>query len=265
MQTYEHLEVVQDEKILWVTLNRPESANAFSIPMLKNLVTVFKWAQEEESVQVVILTGKGKFFCAGGDVKDMQEKKGLFAGEPQELEKTYRDIVHPVAKTMLNFTKPLIAMVNGPAVGAGLDLLCACDMRIASQNAIFGETFVKIGLLSGFGGAYLLSKIVGLSKAKEMAFTGKIYKAEEAFDMGLILKICSEALLKERTRDMAMLIAGQAPLAVQATKKAFLSLQNFDQHLEKVGTLQAQLHGTLDHAEGVLSFLEKRPPHFHGK
>ena len=145
-QGLKEIECKQEEQTLWITLNRPENSNAFTSLMIEELVSTLYQADEDNSVRSIVITGKGKHFCAGGDVKDMQNKKGMFAGESNELRERYKRGIQKIPLCMNSLSTPVIAMVNGAAIGAGLDLACMCDLRIAADKAIFGETFAKLAI-----------------------------------------------------------------------------------------------------------------------
>ena len=261
------LRYAQDGHIATITLDRPTSSNAYSMEMIASIERAFDQAQHDPEVRVVILTGSGKSFSAGGDVKAMRDKSGMFEGGPGALRNRYLADIHRVPKRLDRFDKPVVAAINGHAIGAGLDLTCMCDIRIAARGARFGSTFVKLGLVPGDGGAFLLSRVVGFPKALELMLTGRLMDCDEAEQMGLLHAVTEPEALMERARDKARQIAGNAPMAVQLTRRACYAAQHMtlDQALEAAATYQGIAQNTSDHAEGVEAMVAKRPPRFEGR
>lgn len=217
---YSDLIVEVDSSLLWVTLNRPQYSNAFSDQMIIDLCRLLREADWDDDVRVIILTGAGKNFCAGGDVKAMEEKTGMFAGDPEELRRRYTKGIQQIPITIESLHTPIIAMVNGAAIGAGCDLACMCDMRIGCRHSRFGETFAKLALVPGDGGAFFLQRVVGYAKAMELSLTGRVVTAEEALALGLLNTLVEEASLKEETEKIAQMISGNSPVAVSMIKKS---------------------------------------------
>jgi 2-(1,2-epoxy-1,2-dihydrophenyl)acetyl-CoA isomerase len=248
----------------WITLNRPEASNAYSTEMVQSLVQVLKEADRDESVRCIVITGAGKNFCAGGDVKAMLNKTGMFAGESNQLKETYESGIQQIPLTLSQMKTPVIAMVNGAAVGAGCDLSAMCDMRIASTEASFAETFAKVGLVPGDGGAYFLTRLVGFGKAMEMFLTCKTYSALEAKDMGLVNEVVLPEKLKSTTEDLVSKLTALPPIALQMTKKAMNHSYRSDlnSHLELMSSLQGITQRSSDHFRAVESLLSKTTPTF---
>ncbi len=196
------LDYEQDDGIALVTMNRPAERNALThFSQFQEFVDLCERLRDDLSVRALILTGRGPAFCAGGNIKDMQDRSGIFAGSPAELRDNYRKGVQRVPLALYHLEVPTIAAVNGPAIGAGCDLVCMCDIRIASDRATFAESFVKLGLIPGDGDAWLLQRAVGLSKACEMSFTGDAIDACEALACGLIWRVvAADSLLEEAAR-----------------------------------------------------------------
>ena len=253
-----------ENNTLWITLNRPEASNAFSIEMIEELVSTLYKADSESLVRSIVITGAGKHFCAGGDIKDMENKAGMFAGEANELRERYKHGIQRIPICMESLSKPVIAMVNGAAIGAGLDLACMCDMRIASDNAVFGETFVKLGLIPGDGGSYFLQRIVGFAKAMELTLTGNVIKSDEAIKIGLVNDVCEISALEQKTQELVLKINANAPIAVQMAKRAII--HGYRNHLASQLDLLASYQGisqrTNDHFEALKSFQNKSKPDF---
>jgi len=247
-----------------VTLDRPEARNAYSVAMIDSLVRALDQLEDDDDVRVVILTGADPAFSAGGDLKAMRERTGMFAGDGSRLRVAYQRHIHRVPKRLLAFDKPVIAAINGPAIGAGLDLACMCDLRIASDKARFGSTFVKVGLVPGDGGAYWLSRAVGHAKAAEMVLTGDILDAEDARHIGLVTDHVPHDDLLEAAGALAARIAANAPLAVRLSKQALARSWDLsaEQALELAATYQGIVQVSDDHTEGVEAILGRRKPDF---
>ena len=176
----------KNDHIAKITLNRPESSNALDEEMIEELTSALTDLDIDNNIRCILLTGAGKHFCAGGDVKKMLNKEGMFAGEPNELRERYKRGIQQIPLTFERLSTPVVAVVNGAAIGAGLDLACMCDIRVSSTRAKFGETFAKLGLIPGDGGMWFLQRVVGYSKAVEMTLTANIYDSEEALKMNLV-------------------------------------------------------------------------------
>jgi enoyl-CoA hydratase/carnithine racemase len=197
----------------------------------------------------------------------MLDKTGMFAGEPFELRSRYLDGIQRVPRRIARFEKPLIAAINGAAIGAGLDLACLCDIRIAVETAQLGSTFVKLGLVPGDGGAFLLSRAIGFPRALELMLTGRLIDTAEAERIGLLHAIAPSGQLLESAFAQAELIAHNAPLAVRLTKVAAYQAQHMmlEQALDAAATYQGVVQNSADHLEGVRALLEKREPRFEGR
>jgi 2-(1,2-epoxy-1,2-dihydrophenyl)acetyl-CoA isomerase len=221
----------------------------------------------DRSVRCVILTGAGSAFSAGGNVKAMQKREGPFGGGGAHIADGYRRGIHQIVKSLWGLEVPAIAAVNGPAIGLGNDVACLCDMRIASEKAIFGATFLKIGLIPGDGGAWLLPRIIGGARAAELLFTGKTISAGEALGWGLVSQVVSDDKLLETAHDMAHHVAGQNAEALRAAKRLMRHGQNssFETLMEMSANAQALMHLSEDHNEAVSAMLEKRPAEYQDK
>ena len=215
----------------------------------------------DPGVRAVILTGAGTAFSAGGDLKQMQE---MFDHSPQQLRDWYRSGVQRLALAVYNLEVPVIAAVNGPAIGAGCDLTTMCDIRIASDQASFAESFVKVGLIPGDGGAWLLPRVVGKSMAAELSFTGRTIDAQEALRIGLVSRVVAHDKLLAQARELAGQIAQNPGGALRMSKKLLREgeTSRFDTLLELSAGLQALAHKTPQHEEAVNAFVEKRKPDF---
>lgn len=237
------------DSILTITLNRPDSHNAFTSQMIIDLCSNLKTANFDNEVKVIILTGAGKSFCAGGDVKAMIDKSGMFAGESSELMQNYQAGIQQIPLTIESLQKPIIAKVNGAAIGAGCDLAAMCDIRIGSKFSKFGETFSKLNLVPGDGGTYFLPRVIGYAKAMEMYLTGRIYSAEEAFSMGLLNQIVDVEQLTDVTQSMAKEISSNGYPAITMIKKAMKLnfLKDLQTSLDMLGSFQGITQRTDEH------------------
>jgi 2-(1,2-epoxy-1,2-dihydrophenyl)acetyl-CoA isomerase len=265
-QSYVHILVKDDAPLLWITLNRPKQSNAFSDEMITELCHLLRNADWDDEVRVIILTGAGKTFCAGGDVKAMEEKTGMFAGDPEELRRRYTRGIQQIPLTIEALHTPIIAMVNGAAIGAGFDLACMCDIRVGCNQSRFGETFAKLALVPGVGGTFFLQRIVGFAKAMELSLTGRIVSADEAFALGLLNSLVDANELKAETEKLAQSISANSPVAVSMIKKAIRHARTAEisGHLDLLAAFQGITQRTEDHFEGVKALKEKRAPRFKG-
>ncbi len=265
-EKYADLLVEEDPPLLWITLDRPRNSNALSDEMITSLCHLLREADWDDDVRVIILTGAGKSFCAGGDVKAMEEKTGMFAGDPEGLRRRYTKGIQQIPLTIEALHTPIVAMVNGAAIGAGCDLACMCDIRVGCQYSRFGETFVKLALVPGDGGTFFLQRVVGFAKAMELSLTGRIVSADEALALGLLNHLVKAEALKEKTEKLARSIAANSPIAVSMIKKAIRQARTAEisGHLDLLAALQGITQRTEDHFEGVRALKEKRQPRFKG-
>jgi enoyl-CoA hydratase/carnithine racemase len=215
----------------------------------------------------VILTAEGNVFSSGGNLQDMRGRKGMFAGSPEQIAEQYRVGIQRIPRALWNLDVPAIAAVNGPAIGAGCDLACMCDIRIASEQAIFAESFVRVGIVAGDGGSWLLPRIVGHSRAAEMAFTGDPISAEEAKAIGLVSRVVPHDQLLSVSYELANRIAENPPHVLRWTKRLLREsqLSGFETILTMAASYQALAHQTEDHAEAVEALMQKRRPVFRGR
>lgn len=250
-----------------ITLNREQARNAYSDEMVDSLCRALDRAQHDPDVRCVVLTGAGTAFSAGGDLKAMRDKTGMFEGGPVELRRRYIEGIQRVPKRILAFEKPIVAAVNGAAIGAGLDLACMCDVRIASERAKFGSTFVRVGLVPGDGGSYFLARIVGYARALELILTARVIKAEHALAIGLVSEVVPDTEVVSRATQVAEEIASNSPLAVALAKRATVSAWDMDARtsLELAASYQGMVQNTEDHLEAVEAMLDKRTPVFKGR
>jgi 2-(1,2-epoxy-1,2-dihydrophenyl)acetyl-CoA isomerase len=252
------------EHVLWISLNRPDASNAFTLTMIDELLITLEKADVDSNIRCIILTGEGKHFCAGGDIKNMLAKKEMFEGDANELREKYKRGIQRIPKVMDELTTPVIAMINGAAIGAGLDIACMSDIRIASERAKFGETFARIGLIPGDGGTYFLQRTVGFAKAMELTLTAEVIDASEAKNIGLISIAVSSEDLKEQTKLIAKKILMNAPIASQMAKRAIKHAYRSDlsSNLELLSAFQGISQRTSDHFEALEKAQEKSPSNF---
>jgi enoyl-CoA hydratase/carnithine racemase len=216
--------------------------------------------QADPAVKVVILTGAGSAFCAGGNVKDFRDKRGLAAGSGMDVRDNYRRGIQRIPLAFHRLDVPTIAAVNGPAIGAGCDLACMADIRIASEKASFAESFVKLGLIPGDGGAWLLQRVVGYARAAEMSFTGELVGAQAALAMGLVSRVVPHETLLDEANALAERIAANPGQALRMTKRLMREAQTsrLDSILELSAAYQALTHGSAEHDGAVAAFLDGR-------
>ncbi|MDD5092857.1 MAG: enoyl-CoA hydratase-related protein [Dehalococcoidia bacterium] len=247
-----------------ITLNRTDTRNAFSWEMVRLIQQFLDEASADDKIKVLILTANGAAFCAGADVREFAE--GRLRG--WVFKNFMWEGLHHLNLTLTeDMDKPIIAAVNGPAIGAGMDMALACDMRVSSDKAKFAESYINMGIIAGDGGAYLLSRLVGIPKALELMLTGDMLSAEEAFALGIVNKVVPHERLLAETMVLAEKIASKPPLAVRMMKRSVYQAQNssFRSHLDCVSSHNAMLSETEDHQEAASAFMEKRKPTFKGK
>jgi enoyl-CoA hydratase/carnithine racemase len=263
----EPVDGVDGATIAVITLDRPDARNAYSEAMVDSLCAAFDRAEADSAVRCLILTGAGSAFSAGGDLKRMRDQSGMFAGGPTALRRAYIDNIQRIPRRIALCDKPIVAAINGPAIGAGLDLACMCDVRVAAAGVKLGSTFVKVGLVPGDGGAYLLARTIGFPRALEMMLSGRVIRADEALQIGLVHRVVAADELAAAAREVAAGIARNPPLAVQLTKRAAYRAwdDGFHVALEQAAAYQGMVQKTADHQEAVAAFLERRDPKFKGE
>lgn len=251
--------------IATITLNRPDKLNAFTTEMLYAWADALQECQRNDQVRVVVLTGAGRAFCSGGDVKGMGERRQ--AETPIERKESLANRVHRIPLIMDELDKPVLVAINGVATGAGLDMALMGDIRIAAESARMAETYVRVGIMAGDGGAWYLPRIVGIPRALELLWSGRFVDAKEAKEIGLVNQVVPDAELMAATYEMAERIAEGPPLAIRMMKKAVYQGMRMDvrTHLEQVSSHMAVLFATEDHQEALAAFREKRKPCFKGK
>ncbi len=252
-----YVELKKDETVALLTINRPEALNAMNATMLAELGEAIAQVESDDGVRVLVITGTGKAFVAGADIAHMR----YFS--PQEAME-WSFLGQRTLGKLQNMTKPVIAAVNGYALGGGTELAAACDIRVASDRAVFGQPEVKLGMIAGFGGTQRLTRLIGPGRAKEMLFTGDHYDAEAALRMGLVNEVVPADELLRYCLDMAKRIAGRGPRSVGLSKQAVNQGQDLalEEALALESALYAEVFSTDEPRTGCGAFLEKREPSF---
>ncbi len=258
-----HLLYQTEGHIATLTINRPEAKNAFSHDMITLWRKGLEDAKADEKVRVIVLTGKGDVFCSGGDIRDMAEGR-LRAWD---MKRFLWDEVHRIILALEDLDKPVLAAINGAAMGAGLDMALMCDLRVCSDRARLAESYILMGVVPGDGGAYFLPRLIGTAKALELLLTGDPVSPEEAFRLGLVNRVVPHDRLMGETLALAHRIAEKPPLAIRMMKRAVYQglTGSLRSHLDYISSQLALLTETKDHQEAANAFLEKRRPSFCGK
>jgi enoyl-CoA hydratase/carnithine racemase len=266
MSDRDELLVERDGHVLIITLNRPEKKNAFTPTMIDKWAETLVAARTDPEVHVIVETGAGDAFCSGGDVGRMGARQEAKEG-PVERKDYLFGHIHRIALALEDLDKPVIAAINGPAVGAGLDLALMADIRFMADTARVSEGYVKVGLVPGDGGAYFLPRLVGISKALELFWTGDFIDAQRALALGMVDHVVPRDRLMEETLAFARRIAEGPQLAIRYTKRAVYQSVRTDLRtaLDLISSHLAVVASSEDHREGVAAFLAKRKPHFVGR
>jgi enoyl-CoA hydratase/carnithine racemase len=262
------LKIETADHVTTLTLDRPDTMNPLGATGDGDAFAAACDAiNVDMAVRCVILTGAGRAFSAGGDIKAMKERTGTFGGTAPEISDGYRNNIHKVLRALYSLRVPLIAAVNGPAIGLGCDLACLADMRIASNRAKFGVTFLKLGIIPGDGGTWILPRIIGEARAAELFYTGDVIDAATALEWGLVSRVVDAAALLPEAEALAAKIATMPPHALRHAKNLMRQgrSMSYDGALELAANTQALMHLTGDHMEGVDALMEKRAPVFKGE
>ncbi len=258
---YEHLVYTKADGIATMTINRPQKLNAFTPGMYQGMYDIIKEVESDEEVRVFVITGTGRAFCVGADVKSLEQG---FASETANKAEQGSELL-PIP--LQRMAKPVIAAINGITAGGGLDAACACDIRIASERATFSSLFVRRGLLPTLGGTYFLPRLIGVDKACELIWTGDLIDAREAERIGLVTRVVPHEELEAATEELAVKLAKGPPLAIARSKQVIYKGLNMELKpaLDDIMREWASLVQTEDHQEALRAFLEKREPVFKGR
>jgi 2-(1,2-epoxy-1,2-dihydrophenyl)acetyl-CoA isomerase len=262
------LKISKDGPVTVLTIDRADSMNPLGAPGDGDeFASVCTAINRDLETRCVILTGAGRAFSAGGDIKAMQSKTGTFGGSTPAISDGYRDNIHLMLRALYGLRVPVIAAVNGPAIGLGCDVACLADIRIASDKAKFGVTFLKLGIIPGDGGTWILPRVIGQSRAAELFYTGDVIDAATAKDWGLVSRVVPHDDLLADAHKLAARIAAMPPHALRQAKMLLRQGQQvtYDSALELAANTQAMMHTTADHTEGVAALIEKRSPNFKGE
>jgi enoyl-CoA hydratase/carnithine racemase len=257
------------DHVATITLNRPERMNAFSETLLSEWEDAIRRAAEDDDVRAVILTGAGRAFCAGADLRATGTEDRILMADSNagERRNSLRYSVHRVPQALQYLDKPYIAAINGAAVGAGMDMASQADIRFASDQARFGMSYVNVGLIPGDGGAWLLPRLVGLQQALDLIWSGELFDAERALEIGYVYKVVPHDSLMEEARAYAQRLAEGPPIAIQLAKRLVYRSLNlpFPEALEAAQAAMTIVQSTEDSLEGPRAFREKRRPDFQGR
>lgn len=262
------LQIDKDGAVTTLTIDRAETMNPLGVPGDGDEFTrVCTAINRDLETRCVILTGAGRAFSAGGDIKAMRDKTGSFAGTTPAVSDGYRDNIHMMLRALHSLRVPVIAAVNGAAIGLGCDVACLADIRIASDKAKFGVTFLKLGIIPGDGGTWILPRVIGMSRASELFYTGDVIGAHTAAEWGLVSRVVPHDDLIAEARALADKIAKMPPHSLRQSKMLLRQGQqvSYDTALEMAANTQAMMHTTDDHAEGVAALIEKRDAKFTGQ
>ncbi len=243
-----------ENRVATLTLNRDEVRNALTgTALIDDIVAVADWVNRCEEVSALIITGAGSAFSAGGNIKDMAERAGDFAGDAAEVAARYRRGIQRIPLALQQVEIPIIAAVNGPAIGAGFDLANMADLRIASTQAKFGETFLNLGIIPGDGGAWFLQRLIGYQRAFELTLSGRLVDASEAKTLGIVLEVVEPAQLAARAGELAARFAAQPPKALRLTKRLMKLAQRMElgDFLDLCAAFQGMCHNEPEHQEAV--------------
>lgn len=258
----------KDSFVASLSINRPEQRNILGeVGDGALFAETVARINADQDIRCVLLTGTGPVFSAGGNLKAMRDRTGVFAGTPDEIRDAYKRDIHVIVRSLWNLEVPLIAAVNGAAIGLGNDVACLADIRIAADTAVFGATFLKVGLVPGDGGAWLLPRVIGASRAAELFFAGETIDAATALRWGLVSRVVPSQMLMEEARGLAARIARQPPGVLRATKKLMRQAlsADFETVMDLSAAAQGAAHASEDHAEALAAHFEKRRPVFTGR
>lgn len=254
-------------RVATLIMNRDDVRNELTgTRLVDDIETAASWVNRNEEISAFVLAGAGKAFSAGGNIKHMLKREGSFGGDVYEVQRRYRAGIQRIPLALHAIEVPVIAAINGAAIGAGFDLACMCDIRLASDNATMAESFINVGIIPGDGGAWFLQRLIGYQRAAELSFTGRTLNAAEAKALGIVLEVLPHEQLMQRAQALASEISGKPPQALRLTKRLLKSAQRMElsDFLDHCAVIQGMCHNTHDHLEAVGSMIEKRIPRFAG-
>lgn len=260
--------VERDGAVVIARFNRPTDRNTITeVAHSEEIVDFCRSMTRDTTVRAIVLTGNGKAFSAGGNVKYMAERTGMFGGSPYEIRNSYRTSVQMIGPALHELEVPLIAAINGPAIGLGLDIACMCDIRLMADSAVLAESYVKLGIIPGGGGGWLLPRLIGPQRANLMTLTGDAIGAATALEYGLVAEVLPADGLIDRALELAGRIAANPGHATRMAKRLMREggHMKLPTLLEMAAGYQALAHYTQDHQEAIAAFLDKRSPEFHNK
>jgi enoyl-CoA hydratase/carnithine racemase len=255
------------DRVATLTFDRDDVRNALTgTALIDDLTRCVDWVNAAQNVSVLIITGAGKAFSSGGNVKEMRDKQGIFGGQGTEIQEQYRQGIQRIPLAMDSIEVPTIAAINGAAIGAGFDLCNMCDIRLGCPETLLGETFINLGIIPGDGGAWFLQRVAGYQRAAELSLTGRLVTADEALEYGILMELVGTDALLPRAQELAAQIAAKPPRGVRMTKRLLKAAQRMELRdlLDMSASMQALSHQMDDHQEAVEAFLEKRSPEFKG-
>ena len=259
MQDFDVITYDKEDSVVWITLNRPEVLNALNDQLRRQLILALEQGRDDDEVRVIVITGAGdKAFCAGGDISEFPRLTPTDRLKKKDV--TYTELI-------ADMPKPVIAMVDGLALGGGNEIAMACDIVVASDNSQFGQPEIRVGIIPGAGGTQRLPRLIGEKKAKELIFTGRLISAQEALELGLINRAVPREKLRETTEELVSQLLKQSPIILRIAKTAIRNSMEMSLHigLASERELFALCFGTEDQKEGANAFLEKRKPNYQGR
>lgn len=255
------------DRVATLRFDRDDVRNALTgTALVEDIVNIVDWINSDSTISCLILTGNGKAFSSGGNIKEMRDDKGTFRGTPAQIAEKYRRGIQRMSLAIHSIEIPVIAAINGPAIGAGFDLACMCDIRLGCEDTQLGEIFINLGVIPGDGGAWFLQRLVGYQKAVELTFSGRLIEAEEALQLGLLLEIVSTNQLLAKATELAQSFAAKAPQALRMTKRLMKSAQRLElaDFLDLCSSYQASCHHTKDYRRAINGFIDKTNVEFKG-
>ncbi|WP_321393834.1 enoyl-CoA hydratase-related protein [Emcibacter sp.] len=260
LPTLEESALTLNDGVAILRFERDDVRNALTGTALADeIISVCEWVNRNNEVGTLVLTGKGSAFSSGGNIYDIHEKKGMFGGAPTEIQEAYRFGIQRMTRAMYEVEVPTIAAINGAAIGAGFDLTCMCDIRIASDKAKLGETFVNLGIVPGDGGAWFLPRVAGLQRAAELIFSGRIIDAAEAQAIGIVMEVCTAEDLLSRCEELARQFAAKPRHALRVSKRLLRAGQRMGlpDFLDYCASVQGVCHTSEEHQKAVASVVEQ--------